>query len=117
MKLKTAPAGLLCSLMLLSFSAVFIATNVDVAWADHNGPGGGMSAFRTFLRHHPGIASDLERNPHLINNPRYLDRHDSLREFIRRHPWVAREFLSRSYRVGSRYDRWDDYRGRWGYRR
>jgi hypothetical protein len=117
MKLKTLPAALLYSLTLLSFSAVFIGTVVDVSWANHT-YGSGMSEFRRFLYNHPGIARDLERNPDLIRNRRYLDRHDDLREFLRDHPNVAREYLSRSYPVRSRYDRWDNNRGwGWGYRR
>jgi hypothetical protein len=59
----------------------------------------------------------LQRDPSLINNPRYLNRHDDLRDFLRDHPRVADEFLNRSYRAGSRArsNRWDDYRGPWGW--
>ena len=83
--------------------------------------------FHDFLRSHPRVATDLQNNPQLVYNRRYLDKHDDLSHFLRRHPAVQREIADNPERVFGRYyadDRgygpfggiWDWTRG-WGWGR
>jgi hypothetical protein len=80
-----------------------------------------MGDFQHFMREHPRIASDLQRDPSLANNRRYLNDHDNLRDFLHNHPQVRRELsvnpgraMAGSYgwnsgRYGD-YQRYGDYR-------
>jgi hypothetical protein len=47
--------------------------------------------FQRFLNNHPKIAADLQRDPGLANNRRYLSDHDTLREYLHDHPKIRRE--------------------------
>ncbi|MDP2604864.1 MAG: hypothetical protein Q8S00_20120 [Deltaproteobacteria bacterium] len=68
--------------------------------------------FHTFLQDHPRVSADLRVNPRLVGNRRYLDRHEELDDFLRRHPAVRREMLDHPDRVFGRYYLADDY-GPW----
>jgi hypothetical protein len=73
--------------------------------------------FHVFLRHHPQVANELQRNPGLADNRRYLDRHDDLRDFLRSRPRLRREIVERPRRVLANRYAWDDgYGDRWRYR-
>jgi hypothetical protein len=52
---------------------------------------GGESAFYEFLGNHPQIRHELEVNPNLVNEPRYLRDHPQFQEFYRNHDEVRRE--------------------------
>lgn len=82
-----------------------------------------MGDFQHFLYEHPRIAADLQRDPQLANNRRYLNDHDNLRDFLHNHPQVRRELsvnpgraMAGSYSRNS--GRYGDYRSYGGdYRR
>jgi hypothetical protein len=78
--------------------------------------------FHAFLRDRPRVAAELGANPHLVNNRRYLERHDELALFIWRRPALRDELRYNPWRVLAdysgynrydRYDRYDRY-GRYG---
>jgi hypothetical protein len=121
MKLKGVQIGLLSGALLFFLSAVVMDGMVNVAAADHFSRRSDyyrrseMREFREFLRDHPKIARDLERNPNLVNNPRYLDDRPQLRHFLRRNPTVRSEILSRPGIVFGRYGGWNNDRGPWGW--
>ena len=60
-----------------------------LSWADSYGQE--MQEYHRFLHNHPRIAADLERDPGLASNPRYLSEHDSLRQFLHSHPQLQRQ--------------------------
>lgn len=64
-----------------------------------------MRQFHDFLQDHPRVSADLRSNPNLVNNKKYLDKHDELDRFLKRHPGVKREVLERPQRAFSNYYR------------
>ena len=64
-----------------------------------------MRQFHDFLQDHPRVSADLRSNPSLVNNKKYLDKHDELEHFLRRHPSVKREVLERPHRAFGSYYR------------
>jgi phage-related protein len=69
----------------------FDRTNKDITLAE-------VRSFDAFLDTHPALEKDLERDPALIRDPRYLASHPELREYLNRHPAVAAD-LRESPRV------------------
>jgi hypothetical protein len=50
-----------------------------------------MDNFDRFLDAHPQIRGELTQNPQLVNDPRYLQSHGELREFLASHNGVREE--------------------------
>lgn len=70
--------------------------------------------FDQFLDSHPQIRAELSRNPSLVNNREYVEKHQELREFLESHPGVREElrenpgvFMHRE----AGYERAEDRRG------
>ena len=68
-----------------------------------------------FLDSHPETAEELRKDPSLINNREFMEKHDNLREFLEQNPGVREElrenpnaFMNRE----QRFDRRDDTRDR-----
>ena len=66
-----------------------------------------VNQFHEFLQSHPRVSAELRTNPNLVNNKRYLDKHDDLAIFMRHHPDVKRELVNHPSRVFGNY-----YRGK-----
>lgn len=64
-----------------------------------------MRQFHNFLQDHPRVSADLRSNPNLVNNKKYLEKHDELDTFLKRHPAVKREVVERPQRAFSNYYR------------
>jgi phage-related protein len=75
---------------------VGVATKVGAA---DDVPWGAVQRFDRFLDDHPWVARDLQRDPTLANDDRYLDDHRSLREFLAKYPGVRRELRQDPYAV------------------
>ena len=91
-KPQNLPALLACAL-LLTISLLGVASP---AWSDYRQMSNEMAQFHAFMRKHPGVSSDLQANPQLVNNRNYLDKHDEVREFLRHHPAVRTRDRSES---------------------
>jgi hypothetical protein len=50
-----------------------------------------LKNFDKFLDSHPEIASDLQKNPSLVDDQSYVDKHPDLKEFLQSHSNVRRE--------------------------
>jgi len=50
-----------------------------------------LATFDRFLDHHKGIAKDLEENPSLVNNQKFVNQHKDLQAFLKNHPEVSEE--------------------------
>jgi hypothetical protein len=48
-----------------------------------------VSNFDDYLSQHPDEAKELNRNPTLIRDHKYLEKHPDLREYLKTHPRVA----------------------------
>lgn len=79
-------------------AAMFI-TAPGLAWSSLRDE---IQQFHVFLRDHPKVSTDLRTNPNLVNNKKYLDKHDDLDKFLKRHPAVKNEILRRPRRVFGR---------------
>jgi len=61
-----------------------------------------------FLDSHPEVAEQLRKDPSLINNEDFVDKHPGLREFLQNHPGVREEFKENPnafMRQENRYER------------
>ncbi len=64
-----------------------------------------VRAFDRFLDDHPWVERDLQRDPALVNDPRYIDDHRSLADFLGDHPDVRRELRRDPYAMLRRQHR------------
>ena len=58
---------------------------------------GELEAMRQFLNTHPEIAEQLQKDPKLIDNAKFVDDHSALKQFLADHPGVRHEFDSHPY--------------------
>ena len=81
--------------------AVFIAMLMVIGFA--SGPSQAVTkkqlnseiqSFHSFLRDHPKIRTDLQTNPALAGNRKYLDKHEDLKKFFKQHPAVQHEVIN-----------------------
>ena len=77
-----------------------------------------------FLRNHPNVYRDLQRNPNLANERSYLRRHGDFREFLSDHGGIRAAFRANPSAVMASVgyggphrswdrDRWSSDRDRW----
>ena len=69
---------------------VVVAAPRQACAADDGSVASDAARLERFLDDHPWVARDLQRDPALANDVRYLDEHRSLREFLADHPDVRR---------------------------
>lgn len=53
-----------------------------------------IQAFHAFLQEHPKVSTELQANPALAGNRKYLDKHEDLKKFFRQHPAVQNEVIN-----------------------
>jgi hypothetical protein len=97
----------LAALACLLVSATASAQNNDINRAE-------LRNFDQFLDSHPQIKTELYRNPSLVNNREYVEKHQEFRAFLESHPGVREElrenpgvFMHRE----AGYERAEDRRG------
>jgi hypothetical protein len=56
----------------------------------------------TYLDQHPEVAQQLQHDPRLIDNQRYVDNHPGLHEFLATHPDARQQWESHPYRFEQR---------------
>ena len=64
-----------------------------------------------FLDRHPEIAEQLQKDPKLIDDKKWVANHPELQQFMNDHPEVRQQFDEHPYafmRDENRYDRWQD---------
>ncbi|HTW88427.1 MAG TPA: hypothetical protein VMD75_10515 [Candidatus Binataceae bacterium] len=67
---------------------------------------GDVNSFNGFLNNHPQVASQLQRNPDLVDNKAYLDEHPELHSFLADHDQLRRAIQTHPgmfERQGGRY--------------
>ena len=121
--------ALIATISLLSFSSP--------AWSDYAQMRDEVTQFHNFMVKHPSVSADLQANPQLVNDRKYLDKHEEVKKFLKQHPAVQQEIAQHPRRVFGRYyiddrheysdnrpehrwdyrfnDRWHD-RDHWDYR-
>ena len=82
---------------------------------------GEIADFHNFLQSHPKVSTELQANPQLVYNRKYLDKHDDLAKYLKRHPTVREEVANNPERVFGRYyandRRYGPYDGLWDWTR
>ena len=72
-----------------------------------------LAGFDKFLDSHPEVAEQLRKDPSLVNNQEFVEKHGDLQQYLQQHPEV-REELSQNpnafMRQEERYDRREDRR-------
>jgi hypothetical protein len=53
-----------------------------------------IQVFQAFLRDHPKVSTELQANPALAGNKKYLDKHEDLKKFFKQHPAVQNEVIN-----------------------
>jgi phage-related protein len=78
---------------------------------DENATRRQLAGFDNFLDTHPEVAEQLRKDPSLVNNQEFVERHGDLQHFLQQHPEV-REELSQNpngfMRQEQRFDRRED---------
>jgi hypothetical protein len=65
-----------------------------------------------FLKNHPEVAEQLQKDPKLIDNKRFVDDHPALHEFLAEHPEVRQQFDEHPYAFMRDEDRLEQRAGR-----
>jgi len=94
----------------LAVNAVFALTVIfslvslpGPAWSDYAQMRDEVAQFHDFMEKHPKVSTDLQANPQLVNDRKYLDKHEEVRKFLRQHPTVQQEIANHPRRVFGRY--------------
>jgi hypothetical protein len=98
-KSKTLAPLVACALM-LAISLIGLATP---AWSDYRQMSDEVAQFHAFMRKHPKVSTELQTNPELINDRKYLAQHDEVKDFLKKHPVVRDEIAQHPRRVFGRY--------------
>ncbi|MGA9510620.1 MAG: hypothetical protein WBV55_18510 [Candidatus Sulfotelmatobacter sp.] len=73
-----------------------------------------LASFDSFLDSHPEVAEQLRRNPSLINDQGFVEKHPQLQQYMQQHPEI-REELSQNPNAfmhqEDRFDRHEDHAG------
>jgi hypothetical protein len=105
-------------LILLTFLTVFFAAPVsvqsqsveprdrddDVTWRQ-------LASFDNFLDSHPEVAEELRKDPSLVNNQEFVEKHAELQEYLQQHPEVREELSQNPHgfmHQERRFDRRED---------
>ena len=99
------------------------------AWSAYYDSRSSMAGFDAFMRDHPKASTDLQNNPNLVYDGKWLRSHPDIEHYLKGHPEVRDAIAYRRasvFRSRDRYDeRYDwrppyyrvDPRDRWSYHR
>lgn len=73
------------------------------AWSDYAQMRDEVVQFHSFMLKHPSVSTELQANPQLVNDRKYLDKHEEVKKFLKQHPAVQREIAEHPRRVFGRY--------------
>ena len=92
---RNAFFSLILTISLLSFSSQ--------AWSDYAQMRDEVAQFHSFMLKHPSVTTDLQANPQLVTDRKYLDKHEEVKKFLKQHPAVKQEIAEHPRRVFGRY--------------
>ena len=98
-KLPTFPRSAFFSLI-LTISLLSLSSQ---AWSDYAQMRDEVAQFHSFMFKHPRVSTDLQANPQLVNDRKYLDKHEEVKKFLKQHPAVKQEIAEHPRRVFGRY--------------
>jgi hypothetical protein len=74
-----------------------------------------LASFDQFMDRHPEVAEQVHRDPSLVNNEEFVEKHPALKEYLQQHPEVREEIRENPnvfMRQEQRFDRREDDRDR-----
>src|SRR5260370_545799 len=80
---------------------------------DNDTTRGELASFDRFMDSHPEMAEQLRRDPSLVTNEEFVEKHPALQEYLQQHPGVREEITenpNRFMRQEQRFDRREDGR-------
>ena len=98
----------------LLVTAFLAVSSVSADWGDRRQLRSELELFHSFLQKHPKASTQLQANPQLAYDRKFLNKHDDVKKFFRKYPAVQREVAENPGRVFGRYYR-DDRRWGWGW--
>jgi len=105
---RTWAAKLFYGALLTAFGLLLNVGSVKASWNDRQQLRSEIEQFHDYIQTHPRVSTDLQNNPQLVYNKKYLSNHDDLERFLKRHPLVRQEINDNPGRVfGSYYNRLD----------
>ncbi len=72
-----------------------------------------LASFDKFLDSHPDVAEQLHKDPSLVNNQEFVEKHQELQQYLQQHPEVREELSQKPnafMHQEQRYDRREDRR-------
>ena len=91
MNSKTLAAKFLHGLLLLALGVFLSVGNAHAAWSDPRQLRNEIDQLHAFLQTHPRVSTEIQNNPQLVYNKKYLANHEDLEKFLKRHPLVRQE--------------------------
>ena len=82
MKHSTTINGIFCGVLLAAGAAMILAVP-DRAWSGSYASRGRISEFESFMSEHPKASTELRRNPNLVYNRKWLDKHPEVDHFLK----------------------------------
>ena len=78
---------------------------------DNDTTRGQLAGFDRFLDSHPEVAEQLRRNPSLVDNREWVEKHPALQQFLQEHPGIREEIKENPaafMKQEQRFDRHED---------
>ncbi|HEY7217399.1 MAG TPA: hypothetical protein VH985_03330 [Candidatus Binatia bacterium] len=113
MKPKDRIENIVYGLLMLLAGGFMILAIPDRAWSDYYAPRGQVAEFDAFMREHPKAATELQQNPDLVYNRKWLDKHPEFDHFLKGRPELRDAIAHRPglvFHSNDRYDRRYDRR-------
>jgi hypothetical protein len=101
---KTLSVKCLYGALLLALGIFWNLGTANAAWSDRQQLRNEIDQFHDYLQSHPRVSTELQNNPQLVYNKKYLANHDDLERFLKRHPLVRQEISQNPGRVFGSYD-------------
>jgi hypothetical protein len=95
-------AGSLTIGLSLLMPAVGVAQTEPAATPDAHTPEQGRQADHSFgelLGQHPEMREELNKNPNLVNDPKYVANHPELQQYMQQHPDIAQHLKAHPQQV------------------
>ena len=115
---QTRSAKLLYGALLIVLGVFLNVSSASAAWNDRQQLRNEIDQFHDYMQNHPRVSTELQNNPQLVYNKKYLSKHYDLERFLKRHPLVRQEISQNPGRVFGSYDRrYGDNSFPWGWGR
>ena len=107
MKSRTIINSFLYGVLLLAAGAAMTLAMPDRAWSQSYNSRSRISEFESFMSEHPKASTELQNNPDLVYNKKWLDKHPDVDHFLKRRPELRETIARRPGQVFGSYDRFD----------